>query len=147
MHGVIQDIDQDAPVQRLLCKAIARIMSTKSVLMLEDIYKHAAYREMCISGVIGIRHWAALQERLLKRNISSVPQNIIQRINQTYYHGGEAPEVSEWNMLVKTPMLSAFTTIATDEMHERKRKEAIRERQEKKIQLEKNAEYFKTLKP
>jgi hypothetical protein len=147
MHGMRQDRDQDwlVPVQRLLCKALARIMTAKSVKMLEDIHKHTLYREMCISSLIAIKHRWALQNYMPLADPRKVHQDLIDDINRKYCDNAAYPSDYERNIIAKKPMQNAFTNNATHKKDKQITAQKKERNQQKKKILAKNAEYFKTL--
>jgi len=137
---VLHDWDSDAPVQWLVCKAVSRIGTQKSVEFLEYIYQHTVYYELHKSALIGIRHRAFLQQDAFRHNISQVSATLIEKIYKQYCN------FDSRNMLV-TPIQYAMTDAADSAYQESSRKREKQERIEAKNELAKRAEYFKTLKP
>jgi len=136
----LNDHDTDAPVQWLLCKAIARIGTPKAVHCLEDIYQHAVYYEMGKSALIGIRHWAYLQSHNFEHGMSQVPAPLIENIHKKYLNEDD-------RKMFPSPMQHAWTHAADQKYRESCSKIAQQEEVERNKELVKNAEYFVTLKP
>jgi hypothetical protein len=126
-------------VQWLLCKAIARIKTEKSVECLEDIYKHSTYYEMHKSALIGIRHWAFLQSQTFLEDKQQVKRSIVYKIHKKYcdYNNQE---------LLDPPTQHAWTNAADIKHQEELHKQEEKEKSDKKKQLAKDAKYYKTLK-
>gem|GEM_PF-6142791 len=127
-------------MQWLVCKAVSRIGTQKSVEFLEYIYQHTVYYELHKSALIGIRHRAFLQQDAFRHNISQVSATLIEKIYKQYCN------FDSRNMLV-TPIQYAMTDAADSAYQESSRKREKQERIEAKNELAKRAEYFKTLKP
>lgn len=145
-HGVIHDWDSDAPAQRLICKALARMGTAKSVEMLIHIHQHASYFEMRAAALIGIRHRRSAQRILVRKKLTQVPIALISKIGNDYCQDGEAPAVSDWNLLyVKFP--HAITQRPYMEAKKREEERENAEKLQEEERLAKNAEYFRTLKP
>lgn len=146
IHGVMQDRDSDAPIQWLVCKLLARMQTDKAVLLLEDIHKHALYREMTIASLIGIKHRRSMQNSKLWNDLTAVNIPLVQRINHQYCNNGRATEVSEWNFLMHKPNLrSAWTDIPRQKQQVREQEYRKQEAIATKQRLAKNAAYFATL--
>lgn len=138
----MQDLDNDAPVQRLICKAIARIGTQKALETLEDIYKHACYYEMALSALTGIRHRAHIQQDAFKHNATLVPGKLIERI-YIEYCGTNNRDMDK----LKWPMQRARSGATYNKYYEKRHNSEQQEKEREKQRWEKNAAYFKTLQP
>jgi len=137
---VLHDYDTDAPVQWLVCKAIARMWTQKSVESLEYVYQHTVYYELRKSALIGIRHRAFLQQDAFRHKTTQVPATFIEKIYKQYC------DFDNREMLT-IPMQHALTDTADHEYQEDSRKRKKQEKIEAKNELLERANYFKTLKP